>query len=263
LESTVMKHSTAFIGSHLARERGVSVLFAMLALVALSAAAAGLVRTTSSNSLAVGNLALKADTAAFADRGTEAAIQFLNASIAANPASLDNDSAGDGYYAQSFASGLDPTQQRNFAAPLPDPTLVPDPTLSPMGPGPMAPPPPVNPTAARVAVDWGDGCQGTFGSCVVASPVVNGPNNNSYQYVITRLCVRDGGINALDPVNGTNTCATPLQQVAAGNTTRDGFNYQTSQRVNRLTVNQASYRIVVRARGARNAVTYTETIVRI
>jgi type IV pilus assembly protein PilX len=231
-----MKHSTMFKGPSRApvNERGISVLFAMLALVALSAAAAGLVRTTSSNGLAVGNLALKADSAAFADRGTEAAIQFLNTKAALSSTALNSSIVGEGYYAQSYASGLDPTQQRVFTQ-----------------------------IAARVAVDWGDGCQGTYGSCIKASDEVSGPNKNSYRYIITRLCVREGEVNSLDPLVGTNTCATPLQQAAAGNTTRDGFNYQTSQRVDRLTVNQASYRIVVRARGARNATTFTETVVRI
>ena len=63
-------------------QRGLSLLFALLALVALSLAAAGLVRTVGGGSLAVGNLGFKLDATTSADRGGEAAIAWLQANNA-------------------------------------------------------------------------------------------------------------------------------------------------------------------------------------
>jgi type IV pilus assembly protein PilX len=228
------------------QQRGVTVLFAMLALVALSFAAAGLVRSTSSNALVIGNLALKADTAAFTDRGTEAAIAWVNA----NAATLDNDNPAAGYYATALLN-LDPTGQRVFNAPPPSMSL-----------GPMGPTaPPVSAVQTRELVDWkGDACassSGSFTNCVLPSPEITGANGNTYRYVVMRLCSDAGGVTATG-----QSCATSLNAVAAIDRSRDAYDYQRSMTATPVAVQQPSYRIVVRAAGARNAVTYTEAVIR-
>jgi type IV pilus assembly protein PilX len=222
------------------RQRGVSVLFAMLSMVALSFAAAGLVRATSSNSLVVGNLAFKADSAAFADVGTEAAVRWLDSRV---PSVLQSDSPANGYSATSIPA-LDPTGQRIYAAPLVDP-------LAPLSLAPT--------TQSRVVIDWkANGCggyTGTFDDCRTPSAPVTGANGNSYQYFITRLCASDGSVE-------TNTCATKAEENDVGNQNRDSVDYQNYEKLKTQTVLQPSYRIIVRAAGPRNAVTFTEAIVR-
>jgi type IV pilus assembly protein PilX len=222
------------------RERGLSVLFAMLSMVALSFAAAGLVRATSSNSLVVGNLAFKADTAAFADVGTQAAIQWLEARVSVT---LQFDIPNEGYSATSIPA-LDPTGQRIYAAPVVDPSVPP--SLAPT-------------TNSRVVIDWkGNGCSdytGSFDDCRTASAPVTGANGNSYRFFITRLCASDGSVE-------TNTCVTKSEESDVGNQNRDSLDYQNYEKLKTQILLQPSYRIVVRAAGPRNAVTFTEAIVR-
>lgn len=204
-----------------------SLLFAMLALIALSFAAAGLVRSASSGALVIGNLGFKADTAAFTDRGAEAAIAWV---AAQDDLVLENDTAAaaTGYYAASYTT-LDPANQHYTAA-------------------------------NRVLVGWnGDaacgGVAGISGCLTPSTPVTVG--DNTYSYVITRMCEFEGPANVL-----ANTCISGLDQVASPDDSRNAIDYQNSG-IKLITANpKPSYRIVVRASGGRNAVTYTETIIR-
>jgi type IV pilus assembly protein PilX len=208
-------------------QRGVSLIFAMLALATVSLAAAGLVRTTNADALITGNLSFKAETAAFAERGTEAAIAWIEAR---DKAALYADSGSAGYYA-NHRNDLDITGQ--------DATR-----------------------ATRALIDWDDdGCAKapnfSSGACIAPTGEYK-PTGSSvgYRYVITRLCTTVGD---LDP---PNSCVTGIENQSLGDSSRDRYDYQRNTTPPSVVVQQPSYRVVVRATGPRNAVTFTETIIR-
>lgn len=206
-------------------QRGVSLLFAMMALVAMALAAVALVRSVDTGSLVIGNLGFKQDTTAYADQASEAAITFLAANVSG--AALNTHVPDEGYYATSFQT-LDPVNQ--------------------------------NPsTTTRAVVDWnGDNCAsytaGSFtGGCLEPRTSVSA-NGNTTQYLITRLCE-----SQLSATDATNVCASPLTTTAANSPTRGAIDYQNNAR---FAIPGAGpyFRIVVRAAGARNTSTLTETI---
>lgn len=208
-----------------ARSRGVTLVFALVALAALSLAAVGLVRSVNTNALVLGNLAFKADTAAFSDRGAEAAITWL---LSQPAASRTADVSASGYYATSRDS------------------------LDPLG----------NATgnSARALVDWhGDGCvsQGVHASCLTPSAAVDIGNNQQYRFIIARLCSGTGDVE-----DAANSCATSLQQAEVKDSARNAISAGDGGRIN-VGTKTPLYRIIVRAVGGRNAVTVTETIVRL
>lgn len=207
-------------------QQGMVLVFALLALVALSFAAAGLVRSSGGAAMVIGNLGFKAEANAFADRGAEAAINWLQART---EAVLVADNAAQGYYATHF-EGLDPTGQRTDVM------------------------------ANRVGVDWdGDGCANLTGAlvnCISPSPQVK-IGDTSYQFVVTRLCSVPQAVDAVG-----NVCSTGLQSIELDGEAKDEFNYARALNAPAVAVLQPSYRIVVRSVGARNAVSYTESIVR-
>jgi len=97
-----------------ARQRGVSLFFALVSLVAISLAAIVLVRSVDTSTLIAGNLAFQQSATASADSGTEAAIAWLAQVVKDNPdLNVLNDplhpfnitKASDGYY-----SSLDPNK---------------------------------------------------------------------------------------------------------------------------------------------------------
>ncbi len=209
----------------LSKQRGVSLLYAMLALVALSFAAAGLIRSASSGALVIGNLGFKTDTAAVTTIATEQAIAWL---AARDDGLLRNDEPGSGYYAARRAS-LDATSQ-NVAV------------------------------ANRQVIDWNaDDCTnvgGTFTDCAKTSVSTAAANNTKFSYVIMRLCANAGSSDV------GNSCVTGLESFNLGDKSRDGLDYQNSKKPPVAPNTQPSYMILVRAVGGRNAVTFTETIVR-
>lgn len=98
--------------ARLVRQRGVSLFFALVSLVAISLAAIVLVRSVDTSTLISGNLAFQQSATASGDAGTEAAIAWLAQKEAENtaynvltdeahPFNITN--AGEGYY-----SSLDP-----------------------------------------------------------------------------------------------------------------------------------------------------------
>ena len=207
-------------------QRGLSLLFALLALVALSLAAAGLVRTIGGGSLAVGNLGFKLDATTSADRGGEAAIAWLQANNTG--VILDSNVTASGYYATS-TDALDPTG-RNIAS------------------------------ATRAVVDWNnDNCaaasiSGSYSACLDASPTTTLGGNN-VNWIITRLCASVGSKNDV-----SNSCATTLSSGAVDDSASGGQSYgENGGFANSTTA--PYYRIVVRSVGGRNAVSFTETIV--
>ncbi|MDH6591955.1 type IV pilus assembly protein PilX [Variovorax sp. TBS-050B] len=217
-------------------QRGVSLLFALLALVALSLATLALVRSVDTGALVLGNIGFKQDATVAGDQATREAIAWLKA----NAASLNNDAPAAGYYASTKELKADKTK---------------DAPVDVTGQQQQA-------VANRKLVDWSDeqdkkcpyAAAGSFGSCelksVNAAAVTGG---NKARYVIFRLCAAEGSAN--DDIN--NSCAQPL----ASNTSASGrglIDYATPRF---STTGGPYYRIVVRVLGARNTVGFTETIV--
>jgi type IV pilus assembly protein PilX len=214
--------------SHLAvvRQRGVSLLFAMLALAAISLAAVALVRSVDSGSLVIGNLGFKQDTTRAADRAAEYARSYITGT--ANDLSA-NGAPGTGYYAQAQAN-LDPTGQRTSAGNLMD------------------------------VVDWdaANTCPCTGSTCAACLAPSNEITLNAgtvrARYLITRLCPSAG------PVTGANACAQPVNVDPSLTADRSGFSYGDPKP--EIPAAQAPYyRIIVRTVGGRNTVSFTETIV--
>ena len=88
------------------KQRGLSLIFALLALLALSLGAVALVRSVDSGTTVLGNLGFKQETVASTERATQTAIEWL----AANATTLDANNTAVGYYA-SATDNLDATGQ--------------------------------------------------------------------------------------------------------------------------------------------------------
>ena len=212
-------------------QRGVSLLFALLALVALSLATLALVRTVDTSGLVLGNIGFKQDATVAGDQATRQAVAWLKANVAG----LDNDAANSGYYAS--------TKERNADASI---TRVDATGQQLVG----------NP---RRLIDWdNDGAcnyatSGTYTSCELKTVSVGDINGNKTRYVIFRLCQSAGDAN--DEIN--NACAKPLNS-GSGASGRGAMAYGTG----RFTAAAGPYyRIVVRVLGPRNTASFTETIV--
>lgn len=207
-----------------ARQRGMSLLFSLLALAALSLAAVGLIRSVETGSLVMGNIGFKQDATAAASQGAEAAITWLRANMGSN---LHTDKAASGYYAAS-RDALDVTGQSSTAA-------------------------------TRAVVDWGGddcGVYDSFGSCVKPSAELslNGGANRA-RYLITRLCASEGDPTAVD-------CAFPMRSATTSGGNKGVVDYKAGKASVAVTTLQY-YRIVVRSQSARGTVAFTETIVQL
>jgi len=212
-------------------QRGVSLLFALLALVALSLATLGLVRNIDTGALVMGNIGFKQDAAVAGDQATRRAIEWLKT----NAATLDADLANNGYYAS--------TKERNANT-----TVTP---VDVTGQQQVA-------NSSRKLIDW-DGdteCNyapgGTFASCALLTADGGTINGNRTRYVIFRLCDVAGDSN--DEIN--NSCAKPLSS-GSGASGRGSLGYG-GKRFEAAT--GPYYRIVVRVLGARNTTAFIETI---
>ena len=209
-------------------QHGLSLPFALIALVILSLAITSLVRSLDFSATVVGNYAFQQDATEASASAAQRAIDWIES----NQASLDADHADRGYY----ASSLD--------------TLAPTST----------------PSSANqaIAVDW-DGNQtcsrtvaGVTVSCVrepyppAAQAAGNTINGNHVQWIITRLCKTTGAPGVSNPClqpRSTNALASGEQgELVPGG--RAGASGPTSY-----------FRIVVRATGPRNTVSFTETLV--
>lgn len=209
-------------------QRGMSLIFALLALLALSVGAVALIRSVDSGTLVLGNLGFKQEATASADRATQAAIDWLSA----NPTLLNADSTANGYYATAN-DNLDATGQ-----------------LSSM--------------SNRVLVDWnGDTCRYASGTvsgsqCSLTPRTVvtaSATEPVTLRYAIFRLCSA-----AAAPTATGNVCAQPSSANAGQAADKGGLDYAKPAPL----TGQGSgnfYRIVVQAVGARNTASITETIV--
>lgn len=203
-------------------QRGVSLFFALIALVSMALAAVALVRSVDTGGLVLGNMSFKQDTTATSDQVAEAAMTWLATNAAGT--TLDENNTAAGYYASSL-DALDAAG--NGSAP------------------------------DRALVDWNDDdCAygGSFtGVCIEPSPGA-AYSGNTGRYVITRLCATTGAATA-----AANTCAVPLAGVASQGPNRGEIRYGTARLSS--AGGGPYYRILVRTVGGRGTVSYTETVV--
>jgi type IV pilus assembly protein PilX len=208
-------------------QRGVSLIFALIALVIVSLAAVALVRSVDTSSLVIGNLGFKQDATSAASQAAESAVAYLNANAGTT---LQTDRPGSGYYATS-RDALDVTGQGSTSN-------------------------------TRAVVDWtGSGdCSlyptGSFSTCVTPSAEIslNGGANRA-RYIITRLCAAEGAPSAVD-------CAVPTGSALTGGGNKGVQDYKAGK-AQALVSNSQYYRIVVRSTSARGTVSFTETMVQL
>jgi type IV pilus assembly protein PilX len=90
-----MKYSTFKQTKQKFNQAGVVLFVALIALLVLSLAAVGLIRSVDTSTLIAGNLAFKQSAKYSSDHGIESAIAWLNN----NPAQLEGNSTNNGYFA--------------------------------------------------------------------------------------------------------------------------------------------------------------------
>lgn len=219
---SAMSHATARLVRARA-QRGLSLLFALMALVVISLASVALVRSVDTASLVIGNLGFKQDATATAGRATELALNWLRANAGAT---LHTDNAARGYYAAS-RDNMDATGQDTAHKGM------------------------------RAVVDWTGAtdcsafAKGSYATCMRSSaPVVLG--GNTVSWVITRLCAAEGNPNGLD-------CATPPGSSGLPGGNRGAISYGEGSLAMPFSSSQY-YRVVVRVQGARGTTAFTETI---
>jgi Tfp pilus assembly protein PilX len=204
-------------------QRGLSLLFTLMALVVLAFGAVALTRSVDTGTLIMGNLGFKQDAVVSASSATEEALGWLQTNVAGSV--LDANIPDKGYYASSIDK-LDPTGTHTSAAnklPL---------------------------------VNWDGDCNGaalgTFANCDVLPFTGTSVNGNKVQWVITRLCDNVGA------PSGTNLCVRP-----AASSTSTALERGELQPGGRISAGIASpyFRVIVRVEGPRNTVSFTETLV--
>lgn len=210
-------------GRPAALQSGVSLLIVLVALVLMSLAAVGLIRMVDTGTLIVGNVAFKQSTTSAADRGTERGINFLQSNNSGTTLYANN--VGAGYYASSMDE-LDVTGKAN--------------------------------RATRILVDWNDNncsyaASGSYASCIAPS-AKNTTNGYTTRYVITRMCRTTGDPNATG-----NGCAKPISSANGLSPKRGELKYGEDKRF--AAVAGPYFRVVVRAEGPRNTVSFTETYI--
>ena len=209
-------------------QRGMSLLFALVALVALSVGAIALIRSVDSGVLALGNLTFKQSGVMSGGRGAETATAWLSTHLAGTQ--LDNDIPSSGYYATSM-DGLDATRRTADA------------------------------TTPFAQVDWdGNNCvvngrDVSASGCVTASaPITVG--SDTVRYVITRLCAR-----ALPMSDSSNSCAAPVLKTTTESAGHGNLAYgNKSEQLGSITYSPY-FRVITRTLGPKGTVAYTETLV--
>jgi Tfp pilus assembly protein PilX len=229
-----MHHPNSSVTARARGQRGVSLLFALLALVALSLATLALVRSVDTSALLLGNIGFKQDATASADQAARQAINWLTL----NSATLNTDLSANGYYASTQELAADGVTVK----------------------------PPVDATGQQLAsttnrqlIDWdGNNCQsainGTYNGCTIQTKSAGTINGNTARYVIFRLCSKPGDFTQ----DTTISCA-------QHSTTSDSCGAKGAQDYSNQSLDcsatTAYYRIIVRTQGARNTASFTETIV--
>lgn len=217
-------------------QRGVSLLFALVALIAMMLGALAMVRHTDTGTQLLGNLGFKQDATASADQVTRIAVSWLSL----NSSSLNADVAESGYYASNHEFDADGVTAKG----------------------------PIDITGrqyigkdTRQLIDWDkDKCKSSAESSYATCSIKPGPNDvvindKTARYVILRMCNKVGDYQTDSSIK----CAKPLTSGSNNASGRGELNY--SEPV-RYTANSETYfRVLVRVQGARNTTSVTETIV--
>ncbi|MEY4760708.1 MAG: hypothetical protein RLZZ200_564 [Pseudomonadota bacterium] len=208
------------------RQRGISLIVVLIALIIISFAATALLRSVDTATLITGNLAFKKAALASGDAGSEAAIAWLTAS--ASGTTLHSDRSADGYYATS-ADACDLTG-----------SLTPDSSADNVAWTGTNPPANCNMVARQAA----------------SAGIANG---FTVSYVVNRMCNAAGNPSSIFAADGT----TPMicSRSASGSdtgSTRTGAYYGNFALTGGT---QVFYRITTRVSGPRNTVRFTQTFV--
>lgn len=211
-------------------QQGATLLFALLTLVALMLSTLALVRSIDISTILMGNLGFKQDATASAEQATRQAIDWLSANLAA----LNADDATNGYYASTKESGATPVDATGNQ---------------------------LSSTNTRQLIDWdNDSCKastaGSYAACAIKPvTIATTINNNTASYVIFRMCDKAGDLAADSTIN----CVRPLNSNDGGSPIKGDLTYSEPERFG--SASSPYFRILVRVQGARNTISYTETIV--
>ncbi len=215
-------------------QRGVTLMFALITLVALLFATLALIRSVDTSTILMGNIGFKEDATATADQATKAAITWLNAkSTVLNTDSLSQ-SLGQGYYASTKQISASDSVTALY------PVDVTGQQIS---------------SSNRQVVDWSDD-KCTSGTGYLCSLAVTTSGSNSARYIIFRMCSLPGDYTS---TGYTGSCASPKDTSGGSASGRGDLSYSKSGRF--ASGSGPYYRIVVRVQGARNTTSFTETIV--
>lgn len=213
-------------------QSGLSLIVVLLALVTLSFAAVGLIRSIDTGTLVIGNLGFKKAATASSDQAVDVAVPWMTAQTQLSATSLYNSLPANGYYASSLTN-LDPAG--NSAMP------------------------------SRARVDWDnnacDNCvsAGTCSACITPSPVTNTADGYSHRYVIARMCRCEGDPNSnCAGTSVPNSC--PVGQAAGGSPKKGEVKYGDEARFEASGLG-THFRIIVRTTGPKDTSTITETYV--
>ncbi|SMC21132.1 hypothetical protein SAMN02745857_01136 [Andreprevotia lacus DSM 23236] len=106
----------------------------------------------------------------------------------------------------------------------------------------------------RVMVDWdNNNCNGYSGTCIDPVSTTTTSDGTTVSYLISRQCTLTGSVNATNQM-----CSRPGTSSSANNQARNSISY--NEYSFNLSFSGPYYRIIVRAKGARNTVSYTETL---
>lgn len=205
-----------------ARQRGASLLFALMALVALSLAAAALLRSVDTGALIIGNLGFKDDTVLASEDATRLAMNYVQTAAATV---LAADSPQAGYYF-NVPANLDVTG--------------------------------LSKDTTRSVVDWklndcADFDKTSYAACVKPSAQeVNLPNGVTARYLVSRLCAP--GSTSVNP-----DCLGPTS-TTKGETLDSGELKYVENLYAKSKGQQFFYRVLVRTEGTRGTITFTEAI---
>jgi Tfp pilus assembly protein PilX len=212
------------------RQRGLSLIIVLVALVVMSFAAIALLRSSDTSTLVSGNLAFQRTALQSGDAGIEAAIEWLEAN--AGGAVLHDDDAANGYFSTT-ADACDLTGTRT-------------------------------PSNARDDADWVDvdpEDDPTSECHMRARQVLRAGIADGFEvrYAINRVCNSTGDPNNVFASDGKSpmTCS----QVGGGTSegsTRSGGSYNNLPLTGET---QTYYRITVRIAGPRNTVRYVQAFV--
>lgn len=203
------------------RQRGVSLVFALITLVALGMASVAMIRSVDTGTLILGNMGFKQDTQLAAEDAARTAMTWLVNNSAST--ALHSNSVANGYYA-SVNNQLNPT-----------------------GNG-----------TGTLLIDWdGSGSCTVSATRWCPAPELSLLNGVKARYLIVRLCTGAGDPNG---AAATIHCAKPLTASVVDTGGRGSLDYVTSTHGSTGSRTQY-YRILVRARGPRNTTTFTETVI--